>query len=202
MHSPPRAFFALIVSIALIGTVLPLPFADPFGSFNASALTTREARAAVLQQFSSDGQAPVGPGVDHSWGKIVTGSGQQVVHMVTVQPGAPGISIEAGLSNDAAAGLERSSSQANRKSAEGHRALAAINGDVWSSSSSGALAAPFGIHIQGGEVMVAGPISRPAFGIDASGAAIIGAPIVSTNLITADGAFHTISRIFFFIDSW
>jgi len=67
---------------------------------------------AILQQFSTDGHAPVGPGVDHTWGTIVTGTGQQVVHIVNVAAGAPGITIEAGLSNDAALGLERSSSQA------------------------------------------------------------------------------------------
>src|SRR5205823_11913929 len=155
----------------------------------------RAASQSVLEQFSSDGQAPVGPGVDHTWGHVLTGSGQQVVNFVSVAPGAPGITIEAGLSNDTVVGLERSSALANRKSAEGHRALASINGDVWSGTSGGALAAPFGLHIQGGELMVAGAIPRPTYGIDAAGKAIIGAPVVTVNLLTLDGAFHLIDRV-------
>src|SRR5436305_11310429 len=39
----------------------------------------------------------------------------------------------------------------------------------------------FGLHIQGGELMVAGAIPRPTFGIDAAGKAIIGAPVVTVN---------------------
>jgi exopolysaccharide biosynthesis protein len=197
MLPPPRAILARLVAFSLIATALPLNLPATLAPAAASSPqhATKEARGAILQQFSSDGQAPVGPGVDHTWGKIVTGSGQQVVNMVTIQPAAPGITIEAGLSNDAVLGLEKSTNIANRKSAEGHRALAAINGDVWSSSGSGAQAAPFGIHIANGELMVAGPTARPTFGIDASGRAIIGAPVVSTNLLTPDGGFHEISRI-------
>ena len=195
MPTPPRAIIALLVAISVVAAAMPLSLPTPFGPGDASARAPKAARGAILQQFSSDGHSPIGPGVDHAWGKIVTGSGQQVVHMITVQPGAPGITIEAGLSNDTAVGLERSSSLANRTSVEGHRALAAINGDVWSSGSSGALAAPFGLHIQGGELMIAGSYPRPTFGVDATGKALIGAPVVSTNLITADGGIHPVNRI-------
>ncbi len=112
MHTPPRAILALIVALSLVATALPLNLPGPLGPFAASATSTlpgKAARGAILQQFSTDGHAPVGPGVDHTWGTIVTGTGQQVVHIVNVAAGAPGITIEAGLSNDAALGLERSS---------------------------------------------------------------------------------------------
>ena len=147
MHTPPRAFLALAVATGLVAGTLPLPApAGPSGVSGVSGVSTvsgaRQSKAApqsVLEQFSSDGQAPAGPGVDHTWGHVLTGSGQQVVNFVSVAPGAPGITIEAGLSNDTVVGLERSSALANRKSAEGHRALASINGDVWSGTSGGAL---------------------------------------------------------------
>src|SRR4051794_28172092 len=160
MHTPPRAFLALLLAISLVATALPL---NLFGSVGPGSAAAANPGTAIVQQFSSDGHAPVGPGVDHTWGRIVTGRGQQVVHVVSVQPGAPGITVEAGLSNDAAVGIERTTTQANRKSREGHRALAAINGDSWSGSSSGALAAPNGINVQAGELQVAPPTSRPSF---------------------------------------
>lgn len=203
MHTPPRAILALIIAISLVMPAVPVAAAGPLGPTATSARSINAAvgaalgpvRGAILQQLTTDGRGPIGPGVDHSWGKIVTGSGQQVVNIVTIAPGAPGITIEAGLSNDTALGLERSSSLANRKSYEGRRAIATINGDVWSSSGSGALAAPFGLHIQGGELMIARSASRPTFGVDASGSPIIGAPVVSVNLLTPDGAFHEINRV-------
>ena len=105
MHSPPRAILALIVAISVVATALPLPLPSPLGPSSVSARGAKAARGAILQQLATDGRAPVGPGVEHTWGKIVTGSGPQVVHVITVQPGAPGITIEAGLSNDAVLGL-------------------------------------------------------------------------------------------------
>src|SRR5262245_4341770 len=132
MHTLPRAF-ALLVAISLVATLFPVGLVGPLVTPAAASSVGRSlAPNAILQQFNADGQAPVGPGVTHTWGRIVTGSGQQVVHVVNVQSGAPGITFQSALSNDAAIGLERSSTNANRRSVEGHRALAVINGDVWS----------------------------------------------------------------------
>ncbi|HVA85392.1 MAG TPA: phosphodiester glycosidase family protein, partial [Candidatus Saccharimonadales bacterium] len=189
MHTPPRTLVVLAAALALVTSVLPLGLLPPLDQQSGAA------RAAILEQYASQGQLPVAPGVTHDWGTIATGSGQQVVNVVQVQPGAPGITFEAALSNDEAVGLERPSTEANRKSYEGHRAIAAINGDVWSGSSVGANAAPFGLDIQNGELEIAGNAARPTFGIDANGQPLIGAPVVTTNLITADGVIHPINRI-------
>lgn len=189
MHTPPRALVALAAALALGASLLDVGLLPPLDWQSGAA------RAAILQQYASQGQLPVAPGVTHDWGTIATGSGQQVVNFVEVQPGAPGISFEAALSNDQVLGLERPSSEANRKSVEGHRAIAAVNGDVWSGSSVGANAAPFGIHIENGELEVAGPSARPTFGVDANGQPLIGSPVVTTNLVTPDGVAHPINRI-------
>ena len=94
MHTPPRALLALVVAISLVATALP---ASPFGLLGPAAasadLVAKAAPAAILQQLAIDGQVPVGPGVSHSWGRMVTGGGPQVVHLVQVQPGAPGITF-------------------------------------------------------------------------------------------------------------
>ncbi len=180
---------ALAAALALVASLLPFGLLAPLDS------QSDVARAAILQQYASQGQLPVAPGVTHDWGTIATGSGQQVVNLVEVQPGAPGISFDAALSNDQVPGLERPAAEANRKSVEGHRAIAAINGDVWSSSSVGANAAPFGIDIENGELEVAGNLARPTFGIGVNGQPLIGTPVVTTNLITPDGMVHPINRI-------
>ena len=189
MHTRPRALVALAAALTLVASLLP------FGLLPPLDVQSDVARAAIVQQYASQGQLPVAPGVTHDWGTIATGSGQQVVNFVEVQAGAPGISFDAALSNDQVLGLERPGSEANRKSVEGHRAIAAINGDVWSSSSVGANAAPFGIDIENGELEVAGSSARPTFGIGVNGQALIGAPVVTTNLITPDGMVHPINRI-------
>jgi hypothetical protein len=189
MHLPPRALAALAAALALGASLLPAGLLPPFN------VQPGAARAAIVQPYASQGQLPVAPGVTHDWGTLATGSGQQVVNFVEVQPGAPGISFDAALSNDQVPGLERPSSEANRKSIEGHRAIAAINGDVWSGSSVGANAAPFGIQVEDGELEVAGTSARPTFGVDASGRPLIGAPLVTTSLVTPDGVVHPVSRI-------
>src|SRR5437763_7140434 len=99
MHSPPRAILARLVALSLIATAVPLNLPTSFAPVDASAWAAKEDHAAIVQQFTTDGHAFAGPGVDHTWGRIVTGSGQQVIHLVTVQAGAPGITMEAGLSN-------------------------------------------------------------------------------------------------------
>src|SRR5262249_61302670 len=88
MHTWPRAA-ALVVATPLIATSSPVGL---LGSLIAPAAASADgsvmAPNAILQQFNADGQAPVGPSVTHTWGRIMTGSGQQVVHVVNVQPGA------------------------------------------------------------------------------------------------------------------
>src|ERR1035437_6035665 len=132
MNSPRRTLVALAAARALRASLLHVGLLPPFDSPSGVA------RAAILQPYATQGQLPVAPGVTHDWGTFATGSGQQVVNFVEVQPGAPGISFDAALSKDQVPGLERPSSAANRKSVEGHRAIVAINGDVWSGSSLGA----------------------------------------------------------------
>jgi len=55
----------------------------------------------------------------------------QVAHLLEVDLDQSVIRLEASLSNDQVAGLETTSSQANRVNREGHRAVAAINADFW-----------------------------------------------------------------------
>jgi hypothetical protein len=161
-----------------------------------SAGTAGLVAADITSGFAADGTAPVAPGVVHEWGSIETSrSGHQAVHLLDVDLHQPVISLEASLSNDTIAGLEPVSSQAHRHSAEGHRVVAAVNGDVWSGWDTVAELAPKGFHVQAGELVTFGPYIRPTFGIDASGRPLIGSPVETAFLTLADGTVRMIERL-------
>ena len=153
-------------------------------------------RAAISSGYLSEGRAPVAPGVQHDWGTVqTTRSGPQAVHLLEVDLGTPEISLEASLAGDRITSLETTSRQALRKSSEGHRAVAAFNGDVWAGYDSPTQFAPNGIHIQAGELVTAARLARPTFGIDASGRPLIGDVFVSTYLTWPDGTIRMIDRV-------
>ena len=113
--------------------------------------------ASISSPFLAAGQAIIAPGVVHEHGTFsTTTAGVQVAHLLEIDTDDPAIRLEASLSNDRIAGLETTTSQANRLNREGHRAVAAINADFW-----GLREAPSGLHIQAGEVMSAGASARP-----------------------------------------
>jgi len=148
-------------------------------------------RAAISSGYVSQRQVVIAPGVVHDQGTIeTTTAGSQAVHIVDIDVDQPLVSVEAALSNDRIVGLERMSAQANRVNAEGHRAVAAINGDFW-----GPREAPIGLHIQNGELMSAGPSPRPTFGVEADGDPIIGSPDVDVTLRRQDGTTRAVTRV-------
>lgn len=154
------------------------------------------ARSALLTGYLLAGQTPAAPGTFYSWGAAATGStGAQSVNVVTVDPADPLISFEASLSNDRATGLERTSAQARRASREGHRVVAAINGDVWGGYSGGGWSAPNGVHVRAGELMIAGTGLRPAFAVGADRRPRIGTIGVSIGVRRGDGSVLSVSRV-------
>ena len=183
------AVATLAALLALSGAVAPAPLL-PGAPGPATVL------AAVSAGYVSAGRAPVAPGVHHDWGTIqTTRAGRQAVHLLEVRAGTPEISLEASLAGDRITRLETTSSQALRKSSEGHRAVAAINGDVWSGFASPTQFAPNGVHIQAGELVTAVRAARPTFGIDASGRPLIGNVLVSGSVGWPDGTIAMIERV-------
>jgi exopolysaccharide biosynthesis protein len=150
----------------------------------------------ITSGFAAEGRAPVAPGVMHAWGSIETDrSGHQAVHLLEVDLNQPVISLEASLSNDAVAGLETVSSQAHRHSAEGHRVVAAVNGDVWSGWDTDAQEGPKGFQVQDGELVTFGPYLRPTLGINANGRPFVGSPVETAFLTLGDGTIRMIERL-------
>ena len=133
------------------------------------------AEAAITRPFTPQSSIDLSPGVEYAVGVMkTTGGRRQSVRVVTVDGSHPAASIKALLSNDKVIKRERSSKNARRKSRPGLRAMAAINGEAVKRGAVGAYAAPLSMHVSGGELMAAGPCTRPVVGIDSDGEARIG----------------------------
>ena len=179
----------LVALLAFSSAAIPLPQVP-------GALRPEAAAAAVSTPYVSAGRAPVAPGVQHDWGTIeTTRSGSQAVNLVEVAIGTPGISLETSLAGDRITRLETTTNQSLRASTDGHRAVAAINGDVWGGYASPTQYAPNGIDIHAGELVSAARTARPTFGIDASGHPLIGNVLVSVSMAWPDGTTHAIEHV-------
>jgi hypothetical protein len=183
------AVATLAALLAFWGAAAPNPLLP-------GALRPATALAAVSSGYVSEGRAPVAPGVQHDWGTVqTTSSGRQAVNLLEVDLGTPEISLEVSLAGDRITSLETTTSQALRRSSEGHRAVAAINGDVWGGYASPTKFAPNGIHISAGELVTAARLARPTFGIDATGAPLIGNVLVSAYVAWPDGTIRVIDHV-------
>jgi hypothetical protein len=184
------------VAVATLVALLAFSGAAAPNTLLPGALWPAAVLATVSSPYVSEGRAPVAPGVQHDWGTFqTTRSGRQAVNLLEVDVGTPEISLEASLAGDRITSLETTSSQALRKSSEGHRVVAAINGDVWGGYASPTQFAPNGIDIQAGELVTAARLARPTFGIDTSGRPLIGSALVSASLTWPDGTIRMIGRV-------
>ncbi len=147
--------------------------------------------AAVSAPYRPSATMTVAPGVVHERGTMsTTTAGKQAVFIARVDFTKPALRFEASISNDRIVGLEPVTQQANRKNREGHRALAAINGDFFDPNQ-----APFGIHIQDGELIAYGPKPRPAFGVTADRKVLIEPAGITGSVCRPDGVCAPIARV-------
>lgn len=154
-------------------------------------LFAEAAYATVTAPYRAESSAVIATGVVHERGALSTSmSGRQAVYVARVDMSQPLLRFEASISNDRIAGLEPATSQANRKNKEGHRAVAAINADYFDQNQ-----APFGIHVQDGELIAYGPKPRPSFGVTAGRQAMIGNAGVSGSLCRVDGICMPVARL-------
>lgn len=145
--------------------------------------------AQLLAPFVRIGSAPVAPGATHDWGTMTTPNGGQRVNIVTADPYRPETSFETALSNDRITGLETTTSMALRKSEEGHRVVAAVNGDVWTGTTTLLGTAPNGIHIERGELVSADWQPRATFGVGFDRVPRIGQVTETMTLTVATASF-------------
>jgi hypothetical protein len=152
--------------------------------------------ASIVAGFVPDTTEQIAASVTHLTGRIATDrSGGQEVHVVTAHAGDPSLTFQASLATGEAVGRATVSAQSRAASSDGHRVIAAVNGDVWGGYASETQDAPNGIHIQDGELMIASTDQRPAFGVDATGHATIGVAQVQLSLTGADLVPYPIDRL-------
>jgi hypothetical protein len=155
------------------------------------SVIAQPAVAAVSAPYHADASMTVGPGVIHERGTMMTTTaGRQAVYIARIDNSQPMLRLEASISNDRIAGLEPTTEQANRKNREGHRAVVAINGDFFDPNQ-----APFGLHIQDGELVAYGPKPRPEFGVTADRKIVIDVAGVNGSVCRADGICTQIARV-------
>lgn len=153
-------------------------------------------RGAVTAPYASAGRAPLAPGVTHDWGTLTTTpGGTEAVHIVEVATTTPEIGVEVMLGGDRITALTRTTTQALATSRDGHRAVAAINGDTWGGFDSATKYAPTGIDIHAGELVTAAPTVRPTLGIGPGGLALMGNVRVTMSVTMPDGTTRTIDRV-------
>lgn len=157
----------------------------------ASLVVAVSSFAAVSAPYVSQQRVTVAPGTAYDRGTMsTTTAGVQAVYLLEVDASQPMLSFEASLSNDRIAGLEMTTAQANRKNAEGHRAVGAINADFWTLRD-----APIGLHVENGELMCDGPETRPTFGVTSSRQLLLAPATATTTVTRADGVNQNARRI-------
>ncbi len=153
------------------------------------------APAVTAVPYASTLEELVAPGVVHRHGSWTTSSGLQAVNMINVSPSMPGISIEATAPAAGVSTLQTVTGQAAAVSRDGHRVVAAVNGDTWTLNAASGRSAPTGLLVHRGELLSGSRSARPAFGITAGGSPVFGDVAVTTGVTLPGGATLTVDRI-------
>ncbi len=108
--------------------------------------------------------------------------------MIDVMPSTPGITLEASAPAAGVSTLQTVAGQAGAVSREGHRVVAAVNGDTWTVSAASGRSAPTGLLVHGGELLSGSRSARPTFGLTASGGTMFSDVAVTTAVTLPGGA--------------
>ena len=118
----------------------------------------------------------------------MTGDGAQAVQLLERRPRRiPAISLE---TVSPAAGVDARQTvhkQALRVSRDGHRVVAAINGDVWNTDTASGTRSPIGLQVRRGELLTAAAKPRPTLGFGADEVARLGDVAVTASVTLPDG---------------
>jgi hypothetical protein len=158
-------------------------------------MLTVGAQASITRPFSAASTIELARGIRYQQGTMRTTSGIQSVRVATIDPSDRLVRLRALLSNDRVVRRELPSRLARRKSGTAMRAMVATNGDMSTRQRLDAYAAPQGLHVQGGELMVAQACARPTLGIGSDGEARIGAVRVHITIDPPNGPARQVHRV-------
>jgi len=129
---------------------------------------------------------PLSTGITYSAYRVRAGDRQQALSILTINLQDPYTLMETVLGGDNLyRGLERPSQAAQRKAAEGKRAVAAANGDFYSTRPP---YLPIGLQIRGGEILIS-PQGFPAMGITSDRKVIFGYPLLEGRVTCGDRSY-------------
>ena len=145
-----------------------------------ATLITSLALGEVTEMWST----PIAPGVQQIALVVQSNRGLQQIHLLEVDPSDPEITLEVGFSNGKLVGLTPVTEQARAVSRPGHRVIAAINGDSYSTSPP--LGIPTDLVIHDGQ-LIASPGGGAVLGIMENDEAIVGMPQVTVTMSVYTG---------------
>ncbi|WP_258360425.1 phosphodiester glycosidase family protein [Moorella sulfitireducens] len=124
-------------------------------------------------------KVPLATGVEYSAYRINAPGYTEAVKVLTINPRDRYTVMESAVSHDnLALDLERPTAMAARLAGEGKAAVAAINGDFYSTR---APYLPIGLQISNGELLIS-PQGYPVLGLTGNNEAIIGTPVMTAYL--------------------
>ena len=159
------------------------------------AASTQPTAAPIAAPFTPDTEGPGAPGVMLIGGDWATSSGPQVVRLVTVDPSVPTTHLETSGPANGVRTLQTVGGQALRVSRDGHRVVAALNGDTWLQDPTTHQTAPTGLQVRAGEVLTAASGLRSAFGIGGDGKPMIADGLLATTLSISGGPAIAVDRV-------
>ncbi len=138
---------------------------------------------------------PLAPGVSRRRGTVATGTGTQVVQLIDVDPSTPGIRLESLRPGGGVHAVQTVRDQAARVSTDGHRVVAAVNGDVFSTDDATGNHGPIGLVVRNGQLVSGSRATHPTLGVDASGAVRLGDTTVAASVLLPSGTRLPINRV-------
>jgi hypothetical protein len=154
------------------------------------------APAVTTVPYASTVEEAAAPGVVHRQGSWTTTNGQQAVDLIDVAPAISGISIEASAPGAGVSTLQTVTGQAGAVSQDGHRVVAAVNGDTWTVDATSGRSAPTGLLVHGGRLLSGTRSARPTLGLSPTGSPLFDDVAVTTTVsIPGDAGALTVDRI-------
>ncbi|MGE5482819.1 MAG: hypothetical protein ACM3VX_07960, partial [Bacteroidota bacterium] len=189
------------MGLALAGGAALSPLGEAINPAVAAAAASAAAAAETAQETPPETQAtlitslalgevtemwstPIAPGVQQIALVVQSNRGRQQIHLLEVDPSDPEITLEVGFSNGKLVGLAPVTEQARAVSRPGHRVIAAINGDSYSTSPP--LGIPTDLVIHDGQ-LIASPGGGAVLGIMENDEAIVGMPQVTVTMSVYTG---------------
>jgi len=179
-----RTSATLLALLFLASTAAPGP---ALASRVPTGTAPAPVRATTTVPFSVVATPPVTGGVSRRSGSWTTDNGPQVVELIDVDPTATGISLEAAGPAAGVNAVATVRSQAGRVSRDGHRVVAAVNGDTFATDAATGVQNPGGLHVHEGELYSGSVTVRPTLGLGGATTARLGDVAVSGSVTLPDG---------------